>query len=37
VITTNQKYSLSENTSTGSNPFMPKMPTRKKNQGGPPG
>lgn len=31
LIKTDQKYSLSENTNTGSNPFMPKMPSARKN------
>jgi len=34
VLVTTQKYVLSE-ASTSSNPFMPKMPSSKKNTGGP--
>jgi macrolide-specific efflux system membrane fusion protein len=36
VVTTNQLVLPTAGSNTGSNPFMPKFPTRKKNQGGPP-
>lgn len=34
VIITTKQYVLPSGNNTGSNPFLPKMPTRKKNQGG---
>lgn len=36
VVTTNQLVLPTAGSNTGSNPFMPKFPTQKKNQGGPP-
>ncbi len=36
IVMANQYVLPAASDNTGSNPFMPKMPTQKKNQGGPP-
>ncbi|MFH0856034.1 MAG: efflux RND transporter periplasmic adaptor subunit [Candidatus Omnitrophota bacterium] len=36
VLVTTKKYVFSEASSSGSNPFLPKMPSSKKNSDGPP-
>lgn len=35
LIITTKEYVFPVSTATGSNPFLPKMPSRRKNQGGP--
>jgi macrolide-specific efflux system membrane fusion protein len=36
VVVTTKKYVFPSNGNTGSNPFLPKMPSHKKDKGGPP-